>query len=138
MSYLTKLMVEWTSETTGECTEIYSHSIPINNWTDRDLINNKNNISNKESALANFVKDFDLTDTSGSASKCIEFMRNKMSGPFAFNLTGSAIILKKLQKIITCDDKTLIPTSEVVLIKTYDMRFKKKMMSDGTLSWEFS
>ena len=35
MSYITKLVVEWASDTTGGCTEIYSHAIPINNYENR-------------------------------------------------------------------------------------------------------
>ena len=138
MSYITKLVVEWASDTTSGCTEIYSHAIPINNYENRELINNKKNIFNKSAAVADIVKVYETLGKDESAAKCIDFMYNKMSGPFAFNLTENAILLKDLQKITTCDDKTLIPTPEVVLIKTYDIMFKKKMMSDGTLSWKFS
>ena len=137
MSYTTTLMTEWMSETTGACTEMYSHSIPINNWTNSELINNKNNISNKEAALANFVKDFESVGNLASATKCIEFMFSKGSGPFDPLVSDNSFTLKNLLKIITCDDKTLIPTSEVCLIKTYGMGFKKIVL-DGAPSWVFS
>ena len=136
MSYTTALMVEWTSNTTGECSEIYSHSIPINNYEERDLINNKNNLFNKNAALADIIKDLKSVDGSDSADKCIEFMCSKGVGPFSLSISDSLFTLKNLRKITKCDDKTLIPGSEVSLIEAYDMRFKKKTALDGTLSWE--
>ena len=137
MAYTTTLIAEWTSDTTGACSEIYSHSIPINNYEERDLINNKNNLYNKNTALADIIKDLKSVDGSTVlADKCIDFMYNKRIGPFDSSIPDSLFTLKNLRKITKCDDKTLIPASEVSMIEEYDMRFKKKTALDGTFSWE--
>lgn len=137
MSYNTTLMTEWCYETTDAMTEIYSHSIPINNMNFPELSNNKDNITNKNKVLDARIKDLKSVGTFASADKCIEYMCDKCAGPFDSSVPNKIFTIKNLLKITTCDDKTLIPTHEVSLIETYGMTFKKKVEGDGTLSWDF-
>ena len=58
-------------------------------------------------------------------------------GPFDPLVSDKSFTLKNLLKIITCDDKTLSPTSEVSLIETYGIGFKKIDLDDIP-SWVFS
>jgi len=137
MAYTTTLTTEWISETNGECTNVYSHSIPINNYEDRELINNKNNLYNKNAALTDIIKKLKSVDSSAMLSdKCIDFMCNKRIGPFDPSISDSLFTLKNLRKINKCDDKTIIPKAEVTLIEEYNTTFKKKIALDGAVSWD--